>query len=319
MAEGKLVVVAGNSNVEVTCPVAFPMDYQPTRFATGELEVRASGAAYNVAVALVHLGTRVKLATFVGQDLLAEVIRRELEANIGLVHLSPCTDSPRSIVLYSEDGRRYVITDLREIASPALEHVNPETLLDGADLLVAGNINANRRLVHIAHDRGVPVATDVGPVSSPVDEHNAEFLRAASILFASNMNLVGREADLVRGCGAQNVRATMVIGLGERGALLIEPDSGGPVHLPAHTVGQVVNTGGAGDALFAAFLDRFVRGMPAIRALERAVVFAGAKVTARSASEGHLQPDALAEQTDSYRQRLKFQAAEPRAAEVEDQ
>jgi sugar/nucleoside kinase (ribokinase family) len=67
----------------------------------------------------------------------------------------------------------------------------------------------------------------------------------------------------------------------------------------------VVNTSGAGDALFAAFLDGVSRGLPAVRALERAVVFAGAKVSAASSSEGHLEPGVLDEETELFREQLE--------------
>ncbi|MBI4218944.1 MAG: carbohydrate kinase family protein [Chloroflexi bacterium] len=307
MAAGDLVVVAGVCNVEVTCPVAFPMEYESTRFATGEIEVRPSGVAYNVALALVHLGTPVRLATFLGRDLLAEVIRREIEANIGILHVSPCDDSPRSIVLYANDGRRSVITDLRELASShGPEHLNADAALDGAGLLAAGNINANRKLVAMALERGIPIATDLQSVRSADDEHNADFLLAAAIVFISNVNFINRERELLNACRARNARATIVVGLGGKGALLDEPGSGGPVHLPAHASGGVVNTGGAGDALFAAFLDGVLRRMPAVGALERAVVFAGAKVSARSSSEGHLEPAALDKETARYRAQLEL-------------
>jgi acarbose 7IV-phosphotransferase len=183
MAEKQVVVVAGVCNVEVTCPAAFPVEFQSTRFATGEIEVGVSGVAYNVALALARLDTPVRLATFLGGDLLSSVIRHELEANLGLPHISPCEASPRSIVLYSSDGRRSVITDLRDVASqPNLAHVDPEAALVGARLLALGNIAANRSLIPLAQVRGIPIATDLQSLRSADDPHNDAFLRAADIL-----------------------------------------------------------------------------------------------------------------------------------------
>jgi ribokinase len=71
--------------------------------------------------------------------------------------------------------------------------------------------------------------------------------------------------------------------------------------LPAYTNERAVNTSGAGDALFAAFIDGAVQGMTAVTALERAIVFAGAKVAGRTSSEGDLGPAALDKETARYR------------------
>jgi sugar/nucleoside kinase (ribokinase family) len=203
MNGNQVVVVAGVCNVEVTCPVRFPVEFTSSRFSTGEIEIRVSGVAYNVALGLARLGTPVRLATFLGSDLLSSVIRREIEANIGLVHISPCDDSPRSVVMYSEDGRRSVITDLRDVASrPELAHVNPEEALVGTRLLAIGNIVANRGLIAPAQVRGIPIATDLHSVRSGDDPHNVPFLRAANIVFMSNENFIDREAELLQSCRA---------------------------------------------------------------------------------------------------------------------
>ena len=306
MGDTQVVVVAGICNVEVTCPVTFPVEFTSSRFATDEIEVRVSGVGYNVALGLARLGSRVRLATFLSSDFLSSVIRRQIEANIGFIHISPCEDSPRSIVLYSSDGRRSVITDLRDVASkPQLAHLNPNEALVGARLLALGNIAANRDLIVPAQVRGIPIATDLQSIRSADDPHNVPFLRAADIVFMSNDNFIDREAELLQSCRAQNARAIIAIGLGSKGVLLHEPHSTSPVHLPAYTRGRVVNTSGAGDALFAAFLDGVCRGLPAVRALERAVVFAGAKVSAASRSEGHLESSVLDEETNLFRRQLE--------------
>jgi sugar/nucleoside kinase (ribokinase family) len=55
-----------------------------------------------------------------------------------------------------------------------------------------------------------------------------------------------------------------------------------------------VNTGGAGDALFAAFVHGYVAGHDPHTALRHAVVFAGHKVGARRSSQGFLDCEQLA-------------------------
>ena len=70
---------------------------------------------------------------------------------------------------------------------------------------------------------------------------------------------------------------------------------GEPVLIPAWAPGKPVNTVGAGDALFSAFLHYSAAGLAPRPALERAVVFAGFKVCANGAAEGFV-PEAEIEE-----------------------
>ena len=56
--------------------------------------------------------------------------------------------------------------------------------------------------------------------------------------------------------------------------------------MPAASVGPVVNTVGAGDALFSAFLHYFTKGMAPVEALQRAQIFAAKKIAVSGASMG---------------------------------
>lgn len=79
----------------------------------------------------------------------------------------------------------------------------------------------------------------------------------------------------------------IVIGQGEGGAMLLE-QNGQSIHFPAIKTRPVVSTIGAGDALFASFLNFYVKGFPAQEALKRAMVFASWKIGTRGAAQGFL-------------------------------
>lgn len=57
---------------------------------------------------------------------------------------------------------------------------------------------------------------------------------------------------------------------------------------PAVFTRRVVNTIGAGDALFSAFLDRYSRTKNPYRALQAAMVFASYKIGEKGAAQGFL-------------------------------
>jgi acarbose 7IV-phosphotransferase len=80
----------------------------------------------------------------------------------------------------------------------------------------------------------------------------------------------------------------VVVGLGAEGALLLDRASGYAARVPAVQARPVVNTIGAGDALFSAFLHFYLKGRDALAALSLAVVFAGYKIGEAGAAEGFL-------------------------------
>ena len=63
--------------------------------------------------------------------------------------------------------------------------------------------------------------------------------------------------------------------------------------LEAVPVGEAVNTLGAGDALFSAFIHYYGKGCPAVEALVRAEVFAALKIRHNGGSKGFVGEEAL--------------------------
>ena len=84
-----------------------------------------------------------------------------------------------------------------------------------------------------------------------------------------------------------------ILGRGEHGATLATRGSRELHHVPAAPAGEIQSTLGAGDALCAGFLDGYTRGLPPQRALQRAAVFAAAKLAAVGGAAGFLTADEL--------------------------
>ena len=65
------------------------------------------------------------------------------------------------------------------------------------------------------------------------------------------------------------------------------------VESPAVRVGEIVNTVGAGDALFSSFIHYYAKGIHPVEALHRAQVFASAKIGANGASKGFVTEEQI--------------------------
>lgn len=285
--------MSGLANVETSCAIRqFPIDYQPIDYNFFGIGSIPSGVGLNVSLALSALGDTVSFVSFAGDDD-AGVLVRSAGKKIADCRFAPCSQTPQSVVLYDENGRRRVYTDLKdmqELDLPPSCYSDPDRF-DGFCLC---NINFSRKLLPLAKSTGKPVFCDVHCLSDILDPYNADFMKAADVLFLSNESIVGREESFVSDLSAVYPCRVIVVGMGARGALLYERNGGFTV-VPAVSTRPVVNTVGAGDALFSAFVHFYLKGDEPVDALRKASVFASYKIGESGASKGFLSEAALTE------------------------
>ena len=290
------ILVSGLVNLETTCQVErFPVEYHPVRFSFFGIRSRASGVGYNLAGALTTLGDTVTLLSLVGSDPAGRAAFDALAA-AGIATdyvLATVRETAQSVILYDPTGRRAIYTDIKDLQEQVYPPDRFAAALAGCDLAVLGTINYSRPFLARAQATGVPIATDVHAVADLDDPYNADFMRAATILFMSHELLPDPPAVWARRVQERYDPAILVIGLGAEGALLAVRGADAPIHVPAAHTRPVVSTVGAGDALFAAFLHSYRRGGDPYESLRRAVVFASWKIGVAGAGEGYLTGRAL--------------------------
>ena len=84
-----------------------------------------------------------------------------------------------------------------------------------------------------------------------------------------------------------------MIGLGGAGALLAVREDNFMERVPAVQTRPIVNTIGAGDALFSSFLHAYCAEKDPYRAIQKAVIFASYKIGETGAAEGFLNAPEL--------------------------
>lgn len=283
----KNILISGLVNTETTVRVRkFPIDYYPIDYPFFGVNTAVSGVAYNIALALTKLGDEVRLLSMTGSDFPAEYIKSELvSGGIGTGHIRPCLkETPSSVVLYDETGRRQIYCDLKDIQEAAYGFSREQ--LSDADIVVACNINFNRELLHLAKEMGKTVATDVHVLGNVFDDYNREFMECADILFLSDEAAGDDPYQFIDKLEEVYHNPIIVMGRGSRGALMYLRDDNWFHEMPAAHVGDVVNTVGAGDALFSAFLHFYAKGLHPVECLRRAQIFAAAKIRVSGASRG---------------------------------
>ena len=291
------ILVAGLLNVETTLRIdEFPLEYRPQHFPFFGIRSTVSGVGYNVSRALTGLGDAVTLLSLLADDLQGQMIRAKLaEDGIDAGHvLATMPQSPQSVILYDPAERRACFTDLKDIQERAFPSDLFAAAAANCDACVLCNINFARGLLPIASRLGKLVATDVHTISDLDDSFNRDFMAAADILFCSDERLPLKPEAWVRSVAAAYDPLIQVVGLGSEGALLLERGAA-PILVPARRTRPVVNTIGAGDALFSAFLHTFLQSGDAQEALRLAVLFASWKVGGNGGADGLLSAAELEE------------------------
>ncbi len=293
------ILVSGLINIETTVKVdGFPVDYTPVRYPFFGVNASVSGVGYNVAKALTTLGDDVRFVSMVGRDMGGMITQAQLQAD-GIPRefvIQELDQTPHSVILYDPGGRRMINVDLKDIQDRAYPPALFEQAAHGIDLAVLCNVNFSRPFLQWARARGIPVATDVHAVGDLHSAYDTDFMRAADILFMSDEHLPTDPDTWTRQVWDCYGPAITVIGLGANGALLGLRKSGRITHVPAVQTRAVVNTIGAGDALFSAFVHGYAQTQDPERALREAVVFASWKIGVAGAADGFLDAAGLAEQ-----------------------
>ncbi len=273
------IVVAGVTSLYVSVGVGeFPLEYEPTR-TPAWMRSGVSGSAGHIAQILRTLGDEVKLCTLAGTDPAGLAIRASLRTD-GLLSQGVVDGGASSlgVVLVAPDGRRTGFPYLAAVNAISYPAELFRQHADGADLAVLTNARFVRPLIAHAEQLDVPVAVDAHLISDIEDPYNRPWLEAADIVFCSHERLPCPPAEWVAqvfarypGCGIVGV------GSGPDGCLLGLRD-GTLVQAASVTPRGVVNTAGAGDALFASFLHGWLATGNPVEALESAVLHAGWKI-----------------------------------------
>ena len=290
------ILVSGLINIETTCQVdGFPVQYVPVRYPFFGVSSTVSGVGYNVASALTVLGDDVRLVSMVGEDWAGSLVRQTLDLHgiPGQLVIEQVQQTPQSVILYDGEGRRQINVDLKDVQEQAYPVALFGRALAECSVAVLCNINFSRPFLRLAKQRGKLVATDVHAIEDVEDEFNRDFMQHADVLFMSDELLPCPPERWAEEMLLRYGPEIVVIGLGAQGALLAVRRDRFIGRMPAVHTREVVNTIGAGDALFSAFVHFYARAENPYEALRKAIVFASYKIGEAGAAEGFLDEDRL--------------------------
>ncbi|MBE6024651.1 MAG: carbohydrate kinase family protein [Cellulosilyticum sp.] len=285
----KKILISGLVNTETTVKVKeFPIEYFPIEYPFFGVNTNVSGVAYNIAKALKTLGDEVEFITMTGCDYGASYVMQKInEIGVSTRYIkSILKETPNSVVLYDEGGKRQIYCDLKDVQEMTYEF--EKEIYHDCDLIVACNTNFNRTLLKQAKLDGKMIATDVHVLADIEDSYNSDFMKYANILFLSDENIEGEHRQFLFELEQKYQNDIIVLGRGSKGALMYVKDEDKYYELPAIQVDDVINTVGAGDALFSGFIHFYTKGFSPIESLIRAEIFAAVKIGYDGAANGFI-------------------------------
>ena len=290
------ILVSGLINIETTLQIeSFPVEYQPATYPFFGVNSTVSGVGYNIAKALTALGDRVQFGSLIGADLAGKLVLEALKQdNIPETWiLQNLGQTAQSVILFDHNGKRAINVDLKNMQETPYPVGFTNSLIARCDLAVLCNINFSRPLLAKVQQAGIPVVTDVHSISDIEDDYNRDFMQYADILFMSHERLPCPPEEWAIELQERYGTEIIVIGLGERGALLSVKSENFMSLVPAVQTRPILNTIGAGDALLSAFVHCYVKRESPLIALQKAVIFASHKIGERSAAAGFLTESQL--------------------------
>jgi len=291
------ILVCGLTNIETTLKINnFPIEYSPIEYNFFGINSSISGVGYNIVKALKTLGDNPYFFSIIGKDIYENIIFSDLEKDkVDTKYVLPLLEKTvQSAILY-ENTRRKILLDLKDIQEIRYPTSNIEEVMDQIDIGIICNINFSRDLLKILRNKGKVIATDVHVLSDIDDNYNNEYIKYSDILFLSNENICGYENNIVKELIQKYTHEIIVITMGEHGLLLYTKEKSEIKHFPAIKTRDVVNTIGAGDALFSCFIHYYNKTKDPYYSIKMATIFASYKIGESGGAKGFLSEHELEE------------------------
>lgn len=281
-------------------------------FSGGIVYTSPGGIARNMAENLAKLDYEAYLLTAVGLDMLGELVIQETsKSGVNIDYVIKCPDAPTATYVAMLDARGVAQSEVVDVA--VLEHISPSYLEQHNDILhrasylvVDTNVpkNSLQFIAYLAQENGIPLyvntssiplATKVLPILGKTtllttNQHEAEKLLNRRITTPKDARMVALQ---LLDCGVKEV----IITLGAKGVVYCSAVYDCYYEaLPA----TVMETTGAGDALCAAFLARYIAGDSIDESLEYGLVAAALNVENKNTVVPDLSPT-LVEQVRANR------------------
>lgn len=289
-------LVAGVTQIETIVRVdKIPVSYAPLSNVQNSIYTAMGGDAYNESLALKWLGDDVTFMSIVGrnQDLgLINPPDRKITLSTDYI-IPQMQETPTEVVLYDKERKQQIFEDIKDLRENVYD-MNVVTPIAGAcDMMVLANANFCRPFAKTAAELGKPIAVNIRSYNPEKEKYNTDFLEPAKVLYFSDDTLSEDPYDFIDRMASTYGTEIIILGQGSEGLILFDKTKDIKAHYKTVKTNEVVNTIGAGNALFACFLHFYMETGDSVNAIKNALLFASYKIGYMGTSNGFMTVDQL--------------------------
>lgn len=226
--------------------------------------------------------------------------RRQIEAylktfdvNLKTDYVLPMLDGmPTSVILYSK-GKKQTFEDVKDIRHVEYDYDLLESRIQDKDMVLMSNCNFCRPIIGLAKKYQKPIAVNVRSMRAEKIANKEDFLAAADVLYISDDDLESDHYDCIKECKAKYDPEIVIMGIGDKGVILYTKEDNSVIEYRPVKTNEIVNTIGAGNALFSSFMHYYVKTRNAKEAIKNALLFASYKIGFVGTSNGFMTEEQI--------------------------
>ncbi len=293
-------LVAGVTQIETIIRVDhIPVSYAPITSVNDSIFTAVGGDAYNESLALKWLGDDVTFMSIVGRNQdLGMINPPDRKITLSTDYIIPqMNETPTEVVFYDKNRKQQIFEDLKDLRDNVYDMSMVPPIADECDMMVLANANFCRPFAQAAAEHGKPIAVNIRSYKQEKEKYNQEFLQNAKVLYFSDDTLTEDPYEFIDRIASTYGTEIIILGQGSDGLMLFDRSQNVRVHYNTVKTNEVVNTIGAGNALFACFLHYYMENGDSVNAIKNALMFASYKIGYMGTSNGFM----TTEQLDQWR------------------
>lgn len=285
-------MVAGFVQFETIVKVdELPLPYKQFESIPETINTDIGGAGFNQAMALRWLGNEVDFMSMVARNLSKRQIDAYLKRNevdLSTDYVLPMLDGmPTSVILYC-NGEKQTFEDVKDIRHVEYDFELLESHIQDKEMVVMSNCNFCRPIIGLAQKYNKPIALNVRSMRADKIAPKEDFMKAADILYISDDDIERDPYDIVNDCREKYDPKILIMGLGNKGVILYTKEDNSVLEYKPVKTNEIVNTVGAGNALFSAFIHYYAKTKNAKESIKNALLFASYKIGFVGTSNGFM-------------------------------
>ena len=290
-------MVAGFVQMETIVKVdGFPLSYKQFESIPDIINTSIGGAGFNEAMALKWLGNDVDFMSMVSRHMSNAQIEAYLKINevdLSTEYVLPLLDGmPTSVILYSK-GKKQTFEDVKDIRHVDYDVKLLESHIQDKDMVLISNCNFCRPIIEHKKKYNKPLALNVRSMRAEKIVNKEDFLKAADILYISDDDIEEDPYDCIKSCKEKYDPEIVIMGVGENGVIIYTREDNSFIDYKPVQTNEIVNTIGAGNALFSSFLHYYVKTKNPREAIKNALLFASYKIGFVGTSNGFMTEEQI--------------------------